>query len=144
MHWTRWRMINICLQNVCFSFEEIYGTIIMLKFTMFCASNLKCPIIKVSYLLWDSYAHWGGIFYWPPKTLVLNYHYYSILVLRWQNTVSKFHNGIAMSKWHCRDCNNSIHEMRKHHTVKSTAIFDCTLFVSIWQLRWWALRVGGG
>ena len=55
-------MINICLQNVCFSFEEIYGTIIMLKFTMFCASNLKCPIIKVSYLLWDSYAHYGGAF----------------------------------------------------------------------------------
>ena len=34
----------------------------MLKFTMFCASNLKCPIIKVSYLLWDSYAHLGREF----------------------------------------------------------------------------------
>ena len=33
----------------------------------------------------------GRIFYWPLKMLVLNYHYYSILVLRWQNTVSKFH-----------------------------------------------------
>ena len=34
----------------------------MLKFPMFCASNQKCPIIKVSYLLWDSYAHYGGEF----------------------------------------------------------------------------------
>ena len=38
-------------------FSGKYVKMLVLKFTMFCASNQKCPIIKVSYLLWDSYAH---------------------------------------------------------------------------------------
>ena len=42
--------------------EKICDILTMLKFPMFCASNLKCPIIKVSYPLWDSYAHYGGDF----------------------------------------------------------------------------------
>jgi len=42
--------------------EKMCDTLTMLKFPMFCASNQKCPIIKVSYLLWDSYAHYGGDF----------------------------------------------------------------------------------
>ena len=42
--------------------KKMCDTLTMLKFPMFCASNQKCPIIKVSYLLWDSYAHYGGDF----------------------------------------------------------------------------------
>ncbi len=60
--------------NLLFKFEEnfyilfiifsnIYVRLLLLKFPMFCASNQKCPIIKVSYLLWDSYAYYGGDFY---------------------------------------------------------------------------------
>ena len=65
--------IGIDIINLLFKFEEnfynlftifsdIYVRLLLLKFPMFCASNLKCPIIKVSYLLWDSYAYCGGDF----------------------------------------------------------------------------------
>ena len=51
------------------------------------------------YPLWDNYAHSCRDDLLIARKLALNHNdYYSILVLRWQNTVSKFHHGIAMPK----------------------------------------------
>ena len=69
-------------------------------------------------------------FYCPLTTLVLNYHYYSILVLRWQNTVSKFHTVLLCPLDIAYLCllYPAIYRMHKHLTQYEYSHCGCALF----------------
>ena len=104
----------------------------MLKFPMFCASNQKCPIIKVSYLLWDSYAHSGRNFLLTSnnacaKLSLLQYLIFALAKhrLRVSQTVLLCPFDIA---YLCLFY-PAIYRMHKHLTQYEYSHCDCALFL---------------